>query len=93
MVERSTFYCIIIITTTNTINRKEVTKLLGILQYNFAMKSMHLKDNTHTYIHIHMSRNDKQCVGNTGEIKYYTSVVNTFYLYTKVYMSGRHVSA
>jgi len=81
-VERSTFYHIIIITT-NTINGKEVTKLLGILQYNFAMKSMNLKDNTHTYKH--MSRNDKQGVGNTGEIKYYASVVNTtFYLYTKV---------
>jgi len=26
-----------------------VTELLGILQYNFAMKSMNLKDNTHTY--------------------------------------------
>jgi hypothetical protein len=46
-VERSTFYHIIIIT--NTINGKKVTELLGILQYNFAMKSMNLKDNTHTH--------------------------------------------
>ena len=47
MVERSTFYHIIIIT--NTIKGKEVTKLLGKLQYNFAMESINLKDNTHTY--------------------------------------------
>jgi hypothetical protein len=46
-VERSTFYHIIIIT--NTINGKEVNKLLGILQYNFATESMNLKDNTHTH--------------------------------------------
>jgi len=47
VVERCTFYHIIIIT--NTIKRKEVTKLLGILQYNFAMESINLKDNTYTY--------------------------------------------
>lgn len=41
-----------------------MTKLLGILQYNFAMDSMNLKDNTHTFIH--MSRSDKQHVGNMG---------------------------
>jgi ligand-binding sensor protein len=46
VVERSTFYRIIIIT--NTIKGKEVTKLLGILQYNFAMESINLKYNTHT---------------------------------------------
>ena len=81
--ERSTFYRIITITT-NTINGKEVTKLLGILQYNFAMKSMNLKDNTHTHTYIHMSRNDKQRVGNTGEI------IRTVYrlnLYKLIYCS------
>jgi len=61
-VERSTFYRIIIIT--NTINRKEVTRLLGTLQYNFVTESMNLKDNINT--HTHTSRNDK-CVGNSGE--------------------------
>jgi hypothetical protein len=43
---------------------KEMTKLLGILQYNFATESMNLKDKTHTYIH--MSRNDKKHVENMG---------------------------
>jgi hypothetical protein len=48
VVERSTFYHIIIIT--NTTNGKEVIKLLGILLYNFAMESTNLKDNTHTHV-------------------------------------------